>query len=91
MTPLLRDALICLCVAVATQFLLIGPLLAFMILTGGAIFAVPVLGFVLLGALALDLVMVRRSTTRGWPFSAAALGLGINVAFNAITSYGTAQ
>ncbi len=91
MNPLLRDALIFLAMAIAMQFLLLGPLFAFMIVTGGAAFAGPILAGITIAALLIDHFALRRGGTRGWPISAVALGLLLNVAFNAITATGSAQ
>ncbi|WP_224813805.1 hypothetical protein [Hasllibacter sp. MH4015] len=90
MNAVLRDILICLGVAVVMQVLLLGPFLALMIVTGGAVFAGPILAVIAIGALALDHFALRRGGIRGWPLSAAALGLLLNTAFNAITAGGTA-
>ncbi len=86
MTPILRDILLFIVAAVAAHFLLIGPLFAFMIVTGGAAFAVPILVVILAAAFAIDHFAIRRSGRAGWLLTAPVLGLCANVAFLVLTT-----
>ncbi|PWK59359.1 hypothetical protein [Roseicyclus mahoneyensis] len=91
MSARVRDILLFIGAAVAAHLLLIGPLLGLMILTGGAVFALPVLTLILLGAIALDHFVIRPSGRDGWILTAPALGLCANVAFLVLTTnWGTA-
>jgi hypothetical protein len=88
MNPILRDFLLFVAGAIFGYVILIPAFLALMIVTGGAVFAVPVLAAIALGALAIDHFAMRRNATRGWPFSAFAAGfIGLTIFF-AVTTRG---